>query len=160
VSPLIHEHINTQGRHSFVMPEAVAKRKLRPLRRQSSCHRDARFSSRRGVAPGSGAGLADSVRETIDPGCGVLVENRGGRAGTWKETYPGCFMRRFDAEYQRLRKLITSGELGELLMLHCSHRNSETPREFTNEMLINDSVVHEFDAIRYLTGLSADLVVR
>jgi myo-inositol 2-dehydrogenase / D-chiro-inositol 1-dehydrogenase len=26
------------------------------------------------------------------------------------------------------------------------------PRGFTNEMLINDSVVHEFDAIRYLTG--------
>jgi myo-inositol 2-dehydrogenase / D-chiro-inositol 1-dehydrogenase len=62
------------------------------------------------------------------------------------------FMRRFDAEYQRLRGLIASGELGELLMLHCSHRNPGTPREFTNEMLINDSVVHEFDAIRYLAA--------
>ena len=62
------------------------------------------------------------------------------------------FMRRFDAEYQRLRGIITSGELGELLMLHCSHRNPETPPGFTNEMLINDSVVHEFDVIRYLTG--------
>jgi myo-inositol 2-dehydrogenase / D-chiro-inositol 1-dehydrogenase len=62
------------------------------------------------------------------------------------------FMRRFDAEYQRLREIISSGELGELLMLHCSHRNPGTPRGFTNEMLINDSVVHEFDAIRYLTG--------
>jgi myo-inositol 2-dehydrogenase/D-chiro-inositol 1-dehydrogenase len=61
-------------------------------------------------------------------------------------------MRRFDAEYQYLQKLITSGELGELLMLHCSHRNAEVPRGFTNEMLITDSVVHEFDAIRYLTG--------
>jgi hypothetical protein len=28
----IHEHINTQGRHSFVMPEAVVKGELRPLR--------------------------------------------------------------------------------------------------------------------------------
>jgi myo-inositol 2-dehydrogenase/D-chiro-inositol 1-dehydrogenase len=62
------------------------------------------------------------------------------------------FMRRFDAEYQRLRGIITSGELGELLMLHCAHRNPETPSGFTNEMLINDSVVHEFDVIRYLTG--------
>ena len=26
------EHINTQGRHSFVMPEAVVKGELRPLR--------------------------------------------------------------------------------------------------------------------------------
>jgi hypothetical protein len=31
LSPLIHEHINTQGRHSFVMPEAVVKGELRPL---------------------------------------------------------------------------------------------------------------------------------
>ena len=30
--PLIHEHINTQGRHSFVMPEAVVQGELRPLR--------------------------------------------------------------------------------------------------------------------------------
>jgi myo-inositol 2-dehydrogenase / D-chiro-inositol 1-dehydrogenase len=62
------------------------------------------------------------------------------------------FMRRFDAGYQRLREIITSGKLGELLMLHCSHRVPETPHDFTNEMLINDAVVHEFDVIRYLTG--------
>ncbi|MEA5454130.1 Gfo/Idh/MocA family oxidoreductase [Sinomonas sp. JGH33] len=62
------------------------------------------------------------------------------------------FMRRFDAEYAQLGGLIRSGELGELLMLHCRHRNPDTPAGFTNEMLINDSVVHEFDVIRYLTG--------
>ncbi len=62
------------------------------------------------------------------------------------------FMRRFDAEYQRLRRFFMSGELGEPLMLHCAHRNPDVPPGFTNEMLINDSVVHEFDAIRYLTG--------
>jgi Tn3 transposase DDE domain len=32
LSPLIQEHINTQGRHSFMMPEAVVKGELRPLR--------------------------------------------------------------------------------------------------------------------------------
>jgi myo-inositol 2-dehydrogenase/D-chiro-inositol 1-dehydrogenase len=37
-------------------------------------------------------------------------------------------------------------------MLHCAHRNPEVRPGFTNEMLINDSVVHEFDAIRFLTG--------
>ena len=37
-------------------------------------------------------------------------------------------------------------------MLHCSHRVPETPHDFTDEMLINDAVVHEFDVIRYLTG--------
>jgi myo-inositol 2-dehydrogenase / D-chiro-inositol 1-dehydrogenase len=77
----------------------------------------------------------------------VEAENRHGK----KRIQVG-FMRRFDAEYQRLRGLITSGELGQILMLHCSHRNPDTPPGFTNEMLINDSVVHEFDVIRYLTG--------
>lgn len=62
------------------------------------------------------------------------------------------FMRRFDAEYAQLRELIAGGELGELLMLHHQHRNPDTPAGFTNEMLINDSVVHEFDAIRFFTG--------
>jgi hypothetical protein len=31
-NPLIHEHINPPGRHSLVMPEAVVKGELRPLR--------------------------------------------------------------------------------------------------------------------------------
>ncbi|WP_416416784.1 Gfo/Idh/MocA family protein [Paenarthrobacter aromaticivorans] len=62
------------------------------------------------------------------------------------------FMRRFDAEYSALGSIIRNSELGELLMLHHQHRNPSTPEGFTNEMLINDSVVHEFDAIRYFTG--------
>ncbi len=62
------------------------------------------------------------------------------------------FMRRFDAEYTALRAMITDGELGELLMLHHQHRNPDTPPGYTNEMLIHDSVVHEFDAIRFFTG--------
>ncbi|GAA1766161.1 Gfo/Idh/MocA family oxidoreductase [Pseudarthrobacter sulfonivorans] len=62
------------------------------------------------------------------------------------------FMRRFDAEYSALGSVIRNSELGELLMLHHQHRNPSTPEGFTNEMLINDSVVHEFDAIRFFTG--------
>ena len=37
-------------------------------------------------------------------------------------------------------------------MLHHQHRNATTPPGFTNEMLIHDSVVHEFDAVRFFTG--------
>lgn len=62
------------------------------------------------------------------------------------------FMRRFDAEYARLGEMMRAEELGETLMLHCAHRNPDTPAGFTNSMLINDSVVHEFDVIRFLTG--------
>jgi myo-inositol 2-dehydrogenase/D-chiro-inositol 1-dehydrogenase len=62
------------------------------------------------------------------------------------------FMRRFDAEYAALGRIIRDHELGELLMLHHQHRNPSVPASFTDEMLINDSVVHEFDAIRFFTG--------
>ncbi|MCW2131539.1 Gfo/Idh/MocA family protein [Arthrobacter sp. VKM Ac-2550] len=62
------------------------------------------------------------------------------------------FMRRYDAEYAQLGDIIRAGELGELLVLHHQHRNPTTPPGFTNEMLINDSVVHEFDAVRFFTG--------
>lgn len=62
------------------------------------------------------------------------------------------FMRRFDAEYAQLGNLIREQKLGEMLMLHCAHRNPATPAGFTDKMLINDSVVHEFDVIRFLTG--------
>jgi myo-inositol 2-dehydrogenase / D-chiro-inositol 1-dehydrogenase len=61
------------------------------------------------------------------------------------------FMRRFDAGYMELRQLISEGDLGELLALRCAHRNPDVPESYTDEMLINDSVVHEFDAVRYLT---------
>ena len=37
------------------------------------------------------------------------------------------FMRRFDAEYAALGKIIRDSELGELLMLHHQHRNPTTP---------------------------------
>ncbi|WP_432565669.1 Gfo/Idh/MocA family protein, partial [Kineococcus sp. SYSU DK003] len=62
------------------------------------------------------------------------------------------FMRRFDAGYQQLRALIASGEYGAPLFLHCAHRNATTPPNFSSEMLLLDSVVHEADIVRYLTG--------
>jgi myo-inositol 2-dehydrogenase / D-chiro-inositol 1-dehydrogenase len=62
------------------------------------------------------------------------------------------FMRRFDSEYQQLRELVLSASLGELLGLRCQHRNPSVAKTYQNEMLIFDSVVHEIDIARYLTG--------
>jgi len=61
------------------------------------------------------------------------------------------FMRRFDAGYIALRELIASQKQGELLGLHCAHRNPAVPDTYHNDMLIFDSVVHEIDAVRFLT---------
>lgn len=60
------------------------------------------------------------------------------------------FMRRYDAEYMELKRLLASGELGRPLLLHCRHRNASVHSYFTNEMLINDAVVHEMDGARWL----------
>lgn len=61
------------------------------------------------------------------------------------------FMRRFDAGYQALRQLVKSQNQGDLLGLHCAHRNPAVPESYHNDMLIFDSVVHEIDVVRYLT---------
>jgi myo-inositol 2-dehydrogenase/D-chiro-inositol 1-dehydrogenase len=60
------------------------------------------------------------------------------------------FMRRYDAEYVALKKLITDGELGNPLLVHCTHRNPDVPEHFNSEFMIRDSVVHEADVARFL----------
>ncbi|NBM16080.1 Gfo/Idh/MocA family protein [Streptomyces sp. GC420] len=60
------------------------------------------------------------------------------------------FMRRYDAEYLKLKALLDDGRLGRTLMLHNRHRNASVPPYFTNANLINDSVVHEMDVTRWL----------
>ncbi|WP_333738995.1 Gfo/Idh/MocA family protein [Streptomyces sp. IBSBF 2806] len=62
------------------------------------------------------------------------------------------FMRRYDAEYRRLKALLDDGRLGRPLMLHCVHRNVSSPPDFTSAMLIDSSVSHEIDAARWLLG--------
>jgi myo-inositol 2-dehydrogenase/D-chiro-inositol 1-dehydrogenase len=60
------------------------------------------------------------------------------------------FMRRFDPEYAELQQLIASGELGEPLLVHCAHRNAVVPPDFTRELMVTDSLVHEVDIARFL----------
>lgn len=72
------------------------------------------------------------------------------------------FMRRYDKEYMQLKQLLASGDLGRPLLLHCRHRNASVVPYFTNEMLINDAVVHEMDCTRWLLEqeITAVTVVR
>jgi myo-inositol 2-dehydrogenase / D-chiro-inositol 1-dehydrogenase len=62
------------------------------------------------------------------------------------------FMRRFDTGYRQLRELITTGTAGELLLLHCVHRNPAVPDSYTENMLVTDSLVHELDVVPWLAG--------
>ncbi|MFC6061764.1 Gfo/Idh/MocA family protein [Streptomyces ochraceiscleroticus] len=60
------------------------------------------------------------------------------------------FMRRYDADYMKLKDRLDQGAYGRPLMLHNKHRNPNCPPGFTNAMMINDSAVHEIDVTRWL----------
>jgi len=62
------------------------------------------------------------------------------------------FMRRFDRSYREMKDLIDSGEIGEVLMVHCAHRNPTVPESYTWDMAINDTAIHEIDTTRWLLG--------
>ncbi|MFT4042765.1 MAG: Gfo/Idh/MocA family oxidoreductase [Gordonia sp. (in: high G+C Gram-positive bacteria)] len=98
------------------------------------------------------AGLPTLCEKPLTPGPEsawrvVEAEIAGG-----KQLIQVGFMRRFDREYEELRRLITSGDAGELLLIHAVHRNPSVPPSYRQEMLINDSVVHEFDVVPWLAG--------
>jgi len=75
----------------------------------------------------------------------VEAEKRSG-----KQLVQVGFMRRFDPCYQEMKATIDSGELGDVRILHCQHRNQTTPRFFTGNMIITNSLVHELDVNRWL----------
>ena len=61
------------------------------------------------------------------------------------------FMRRFDADYRRLKAVIDSGSLGAPLLYHSVHRNASVPEGlYTSEMPLNDTLVHDADISRWL----------
>ncbi|HKH55594.1 MAG TPA: Gfo/Idh/MocA family oxidoreductase [Propionibacteriaceae bacterium] len=109
-----------------------------------------------------GVAHAEQVNACLDRGIPVLCEKPlttdvpSAYALVQKEKSLGRqliqvgFMRRFDAEYVALKNLITSGGLGNPLMVHCIHRNAAVGDHFTGEFMIRDSVVHEVDAVRFL----------
>lgn len=61
------------------------------------------------------------------------------------------FMRPYDAGYRALKQVITNGDIGEPLMLHCAHRNPTVPESYTTDMAITNTLIHELDVLRWLT---------
>jgi myo-inositol 2-dehydrogenase / D-chiro-inositol 1-dehydrogenase len=67
------------------------------------------------------------------------------------------FMRRFDADYRRLKAVVDGGALGAPLMFHSTHRNASVPEGlYTSDMPLNDTLVHDADIARWL--LSDEIV--
>lgn len=61
------------------------------------------------------------------------------------------FMRRFDADYRRLKAVIDGGSIGAPLMYRSAHRNASVPQGlYTSDMPLNDTLVHDADIARWL----------
>jgi myo-inositol 2-dehydrogenase / D-chiro-inositol 1-dehydrogenase len=78
------------------------------------------------------------------------------------------FQRRFDPGYRAARDLVVSGELGNLLLVRAATHDPAPPAQAyiaTSGGIFRDLSIHDFDAIRYVTGeevveVYADGVVR
>ena len=62
------------------------------------------------------------------------------------------FNRRYDREYRKLKEVLDSGELGEPLMIHCTHRNPVVADSYTTDMAVHDTLIHEIDCLHWLVG--------
>jgi myo-inositol 2-dehydrogenase/D-chiro-inositol 1-dehydrogenase len=60
------------------------------------------------------------------------------------------FMRRYDAGYRLLKDVVTKGRIGAPLIAHCAHRNPAVGDDYTTDMAITDTVIHEIDTMRWL----------
>jgi myo-inositol 2-dehydrogenase/D-chiro-inositol 1-dehydrogenase len=97
------------------------------------------------------AGLPILCEKPLTPDSDSALRVLSAEEAAGKQLIQVGFMRRFDAGYMQLRELIASKKQGELLGLHCAHRNPAVPDSYHNDMLIFDSVVHEIDVVRFLT---------
>jgi myo-inositol 2-dehydrogenase/D-chiro-inositol 1-dehydrogenase len=71
------------------------------------------------------------------------------------------FMRRFDPAYRAARQLVESGALGTIYQVRMTaHDHEPPPEEYipTSGGWFRDSAIHDFDAIRWMTGSEVDEV--
>jgi myo-inositol 2-dehydrogenase/D-chiro-inositol 1-dehydrogenase len=71
------------------------------------------------------------------------------------------FQRRFDPAYGEARRLVESGELGTVYLVRLiAHDHEPPPDEYipVSGGLFRDSSIHDFDALRWVTGQEVDEV--
>lgn len=62
------------------------------------------------------------------------------------------YMRRYDSGYIQLKEAIDSRFIGEPLMIKCAHRNPAVNEQYTTDMAITDTLIHEIDVLHWLVG--------
>jgi myo-inositol 2-dehydrogenase/D-chiro-inositol 1-dehydrogenase len=62
------------------------------------------------------------------------------------------FMRRYDKGYLQVKAVLDEGKLGRPLILHCAHRNASVGENYTTDMEVTDTAIHEIDCLHWLVG--------
>ena len=60
------------------------------------------------------------------------------------------FMRRYDPAYVALREAVLGGGIGTVRAAHCLHRNAHSHPSHTDEGLLVNSMIHEFDSVPWM----------
>lgn len=60
------------------------------------------------------------------------------------------FMRRYDKGYNQLKEVIDNNKIGHPLLVHCAHRAPSVDANYTTDMAITDTVIHEIDVLHWL----------
>lgn len=60
------------------------------------------------------------------------------------------FMRRYDQGYKQIKNAVVNNEIGQPLMIHACHRNQETGENYTTDMAVTDTLIHEIDTFHWL----------
>ncbi|PFO02630.1 inositol 2-dehydrogenase [Bacillus sp. AFS076308] len=62
------------------------------------------------------------------------------------------FMRRYDSGYVQLKQVIDKNEIGAPLMIRAAHRNPIVGENYTTDMAVTDTLIHEIDALHWLVN--------
>ncbi|MGG3989153.1 Gfo/Idh/MocA family protein [Bacillus smithii] len=60
------------------------------------------------------------------------------------------FMRRYDNGYVQLKEAIDNHYIGDPLMIRCAHRNPTVAENYSTDMAVSDTLVHEIDVLHWL----------
>lgn len=86
---------------------------------------------------------------TTAEGCMRIVEEE---IKVGKRLVQVGFMRRYDSGYVQLKEALDNHVIGEPLMIHCAHRNPTVGDNYTTDMAVVDTLVHEIDVLHWLVN--------
>lgn len=60
------------------------------------------------------------------------------------------FMRRYDAAYKQMKQAIEENQIGTPLIVKAVHRNPTVDEQYSTEMAVVDTMIHEIDVLHWL----------